>query len=215
MKQHYKDMNLCLWNMETLASEMNATPNSLLEEKEFPLLLSCDKNETLNDVTLMSVEANEHAMKVHFAIDGLTPYMYEYWSDHEELEGKLEVSQLEPEIVMAQTHEEEVEEEIEVTLTRSEKIQQERKEDQSFVLVSPPTLPYIFDDFDREVDDKEHSKTFCTADTFMLDDLEIIDSFVLEVPDKLPFLNRGASVSLPNARGESIILEYSLLEDIT
>ncbi|KAK9115504.1 hypothetical protein Sjap_014451 [Stephania japonica] len=108
---------------------------------------------------------------------------------------------------MPQTYEEEAKKEIEVTLTRPEDLQQESKDDQSFVLVNPPTLPYIFDDFDMEVDVKERSKT--------LDDLIIIDSYVLEVPDKLSFLNKGVSVSLPNVKGESIILGYSLLEGIT
>ncbi|KAK9096750.1 hypothetical protein Sjap_022247 [Stephania japonica] len=139
----------------------------------------------------------------------------EYMSDYEESEGELEVSQSESEIVMAQTYEEEAEKEIEVTLTRPEELKQESKDDQSFVLVNPPTLPYIFDDFDMEMDVKERSKTFCTADTFVLDDLIIIDSYVLEVPDKLPFLNKGVFVSLPNAKGKSIILGYSLLEGIT
>ncbi|KAK9110162.1 hypothetical protein Sjap_018222 [Stephania japonica] len=215
MEQHFKDINSNLQNIETLTSKMNDTLNRLLEEEEFPVLLSCDKKKTLNDVTLMSVEANEHAMKEHFAIDELTPCIYEYRSDHEELEGKLEVSQSKLEIVMAQTYEEEAEKEIEVTLTLSEELQQESKEDQSFVLVNPPTLPYIFDYFDMEVDEKERLKTFCTADTFVLDDSKIIYSFVLEVPDKFPFLNKGVSVSLPNAREESIILGYSLLEGIT
>ncbi|KAK9155276.1 hypothetical protein Sjap_002756 [Stephania japonica] len=139
----------------------------------------------------------------------------EYMSDYEESKGELEVSQSEPEIVMAQTYEEEAEKEIEVTLTRLEDLQQESKDEQSFVLVNPPTLPYIFDDFNMEVDETERLKPFCTADTFVLDDLDITDSYVLEVPDKLPFLNRCIYVSLPNARGESIILGYSLLEGIT
>ncbi|KAK9085727.1 hypothetical protein Sjap_026138 [Stephania japonica] len=116
---------------------------------------------------------------------------------------------------MAQTHEEEAKNEIEVTLTRSEVLQHESKEDQSFVLVNQPTLLYIFDDFDTEAKETERSKTFCTVDAFVLDDSKIIDSYVLEVPDKLPFLNKGMFVSLPNATGESIILGYSLLEGIT
>ncbi|KAK9103047.1 hypothetical protein Sjap_020301 [Stephania japonica] len=103
---------------------------------------------------------------------------------------------------MAQTYEEEAEREIEVTSTRPEKLQQESKDNQSFVLVNPPTLSSIFNDFDMEVEEKERSKTFCTADTFVLDDLESVDSYVLEIPDKLPFLNKGVSVSLSNDRGE-------------
>ncbi|KAK9085726.1 hypothetical protein Sjap_026137 [Stephania japonica] len=213
MEQRFEDINLNFRSIETLTSKMNDTPNRMLEEEEFLVLLSCDEKETLNDVTLKSVETNEHAMNEYFAINGLTPCIYEYWSDHEKSEGELEVFQLELEIVMAQTYEE-AEIEIEVTLTRPEELQQESKGDQSFVLVNPPTLPYIFDDFDMEMDVKERSKTFCTADTFVLDDPEIIDSYVLEVPDKLPFLNKSVFVSLPNARGESIILGYSLLEGI-
>ncbi|KAK9090897.1 hypothetical protein Sjap_024074 [Stephania japonica] len=199
MEQHFKDINSNLRSIETLTSKMNDTPNRMLEQEEFLVLLSCDEKETLNNVTLKSVEVKDE----------------EYQSDHEESEGELKVFQLEPEIVIAQTYEKEAEKVIEVTLTRPEELQQESKDDQSFVLVIPPTLPYIFEDFDIEVDEKERLKTFCTADTFVLDDSEIIDSFVLEVSDKLPFLNKGVSISLPNARGESIILGYSLLEGIT
>ncbi|KAK9116461.1 hypothetical protein Sjap_015408 [Stephania japonica] len=190
MEQHFKDINSNLQSIETLTSKMNDTLNRMLEEEEFPVLLSCDEKKTLKDVTLMSVEANEHGMNEYFAIDGLTPCIYEYWSDHEESEGELEVSQSEPEIIMAQTYKEEAEKEIEVTLTRPEELQQESKDDQSFVLVNPSTLPYIFDDFKMAVDVKERSKTFCTVDAFVLDDLEIIDSYVFEAPDKLPFFEQ-------------------------
>ncbi|KAK9144997.1 hypothetical protein Sjap_004900 [Stephania japonica] len=128
MEQHFKDINSNLQSIETLTSKMNDTLNGMLEEEEeFPVLLSCDEKETLNDVTLMSVEANDHATNEHFAIDGLTPCIYEYWSDHKVSKGELEVSQSELEIVMAQTYEEEAEKEIEVTLTRPEDLQQESK----------------------------------------------------------------------------------------
>ncbi|KAK9103099.1 hypothetical protein Sjap_020353 [Stephania japonica] len=168
-------------------------------EEEIKLILQKRSAKTMSAIPLKSVEVKDE----------------EYWSDHEESEGEFEVSQSEPEIVMAQTYEEEAKKVIEVTLPRPEELQQESKDDQSFALVNPPTLPYIFDDFDMEVDVKKRSKTFCTADTFVLDDPEIIDSYVLEVPDKLPFLNKCVSVSLPNGKGESIILGYSLLEGIT
>ncbi|KAK9123782.1 hypothetical protein Sjap_013384 [Stephania japonica] len=178
MEQHFKDINSNLRSIETLTTKLNDTLNRMLEEEEeFLVLLSCDEKETLNNVTLMSVEVKDE----------------EYWSDYEESEEKLEVFQSEPEIVMAQTYGEESEKEIKVTLTRPEELLHENKEGQSIVLVNPPTLPYILDDFDMEVDEKEHSKTFCTADTFVLDDLKIIDSFVLEVSDKLPLLNKGVS----------------------
>ncbi|KAK9091261.1 hypothetical protein Sjap_024438 [Stephania japonica] len=122
MEQLFKNINPNFRSTETLTSKMNDTPNRMFEEEEFPVLLSCDEKETLNDVTLKSVETNEHARNEYFAIDRLTPYIYEYWSDHEESKGELEVSQLEPKIVMAQTYEEEAEIEIEVTLTRPEEL---------------------------------------------------------------------------------------------
>ncbi|KAK9096698.1 hypothetical protein Sjap_022195 [Stephania japonica] len=40
---------------------------------------------------------------------------------------------------------------------------------------------------------------FCTADTFVLDDSEIIDSYLLEVLDKLPFMNKDVPSLLPSA----------------
>ncbi|KAK9116391.1 hypothetical protein Sjap_015338 [Stephania japonica] len=132
-------------SLEDMFKEYSSANQRMLEEEEFPVLLSCDEKETLNDVTLKSVETNEHAMNEYFAIDGLTPCIYEYWSDHEELEGELEVSQSEPETVMAQTYEKEVEKEIEVTLTRQEKLQQESKDDQSFVLIDDHDMPLNLD----------------------------------------------------------------------
>ncbi|KAK9102897.1 hypothetical protein Sjap_020151 [Stephania japonica] len=101
MEQHFKDINSKVQSIETPTNKMNDTLNRMLEEEEFPVLLSCDEKETLKDVTLMSVEANEHAMNEYFAIDGVTPCIYEYWSDHKESEGELEVSQSKSEIIMA------------------------------------------------------------------------------------------------------------------
>ncbi|KAK9110132.1 hypothetical protein Sjap_018192 [Stephania japonica] len=112
MEQLFKDINSNFQSTETLTSNMNDTPNRMLEEEEFLVLLSCDEKETLNDVILKSVETNEHAMNEYFTIDGLTSCIYEYWSDHEESEGELEVSQSEPEIIMAQTYKEEAEKEM-------------------------------------------------------------------------------------------------------
>ncbi|KAK9125490.1 hypothetical protein Scep_014336 [Stephania cephalantha] len=48
--------------------------------------LSCHQEETLNALTLMNVEENKHVMEEHFAIDGLTACVYEYWSENEEFE---------------------------------------------------------------------------------------------------------------------------------
>ncbi|KAK9123519.1 hypothetical protein Sjap_013121 [Stephania japonica] len=112
--------NACSYNSDPLTPRQDEQSLEDMFKEYSSVTQSCDKKETLNDVTLTSVEANELAMNEYFGIDGLTPCMCEYWSDHEELEGKHEVSQSEPEIVMAQTHEEEAKKEIEVTLTRPE-----------------------------------------------------------------------------------------------
>ncbi|KAK9109823.1 hypothetical protein Sjap_017883 [Stephania japonica] len=150
-------------------------------EDEIKLIIQKRSAKTMSAIPLKSVEVKDE----------------EYMSNYEESEGELEVSQSEPEIIMTQTYEEEAEKEIEVTLTRPKELQQESKDNQSFVLVNPPTLPYIFDDFEMEVDVKERSKPLCTTDTFVLDDLDITDSYVLKVPDKLPFLNKGVSFHCP------------------
>ncbi|KAK9132487.1 hypothetical protein Scep_012015 [Stephania cephalantha] len=117
-------MNSSFRNMETLLSEMNATLKNLVEEEEFHMLLSYDQEKTLNDVTLISVEDNEHAMEEHLAIDGLAPCVYEYWSEKEELEENevsieenFKVSTKKANTSISQVQEE-VEKEIEVTFER-------------------------------------------------------------------------------------------------
>ncbi|KAK9132998.1 hypothetical protein Scep_012526 [Stephania cephalantha] len=88
---------------------------------------------------------------------------------------------------------------IEVISERLKEPQIESEEDQPLVLVKPPTLSCIFVKPYKGMEVKEHSKIFYTADTFMLDDLDATDSFVLEVPNELPILKEGVHVALPKA----------------
>ncbi|KAK9087378.1 hypothetical protein Syun_029772 [Stephania yunnanensis] len=99
-----------------------------------------------------------------------------------------EVFQIEPEIVIA-LNEGEYEMKIDVNSAKPEKPQIESTEDQLLI--------------------------FYTADTFVLDDPDMIDSFVLEVPDELLNLKEGVHASLPNYVNASFVVDISKGEDIT
>ncbi|KAK9096114.1 hypothetical protein Sjap_021611 [Stephania japonica] len=210
MEQHYQermeelqDMSLSFQNMETIMGQMNATLERLIEQEEFSVLPTCDEEETLNNVSLMSVEVDEDAIEEYYAINGLTSCVYEYWSEKEKLKEELEVSPAKSEIIMVQIHEEEAKKEIDVILERPEDSQQVSKEDQSFVLVSPPTLPHIFVDFNMEVEDKERLKTFYNPQYISVSE-GMMESFVLEVPDKLQILNKGVSILTAQKQKERV-----------
>ncbi|KAK9151283.1 hypothetical protein Syun_009592 [Stephania yunnanensis] len=95
-----------------------------------------------------------------------------------------EVFQIEPEIVIA-LNEGEDEMNIDVNSDKLEKPQIESEEDQLMVLAQPPTLPCTFGTPYKGVEVRERLQIFYIADTFVLDDPDTIDSFVLEVPDEL------------------------------
>ncbi|KAK9121483.1 hypothetical protein Syun_019100 [Stephania yunnanensis] len=61
----------------------------------------------------------------------------------------------------------------------------------------------------------EHLQIFYTADTFVLDDPDTIDSFVLEVPDELLNLKEGMHASLPNYVDASFVVDISKGDGIT
>ncbi|KAK9134815.1 hypothetical protein Syun_014145 [Stephania yunnanensis] len=110
-----------------------------------------------------------------------------------ETSDECEVFQIEPEIVIA-LNEGEDEMNIDVNSDKPEKPQIESEEDQLLVLVQPPTLPCPFGKPYKGVEVREHLQIFYTADTFVLDDPDTIDSFVLEVPDELLNLKEGMHV---------------------
>ncbi|KAK9121561.1 hypothetical protein Syun_019178 [Stephania yunnanensis] len=91
----------------------------------------------------------------------------------------------------------------------------ESEEDQLLVLVQPPTLPCTFGKPYKGVDVREHLQIFYTADTFVLDDPDVIDSFVLEVPDELLNLKEGMHVLLSNYVDAPFVVDISKGEGIT
>ncbi|KAK9163108.1 hypothetical protein Syun_004010 [Stephania yunnanensis] len=125
-----------------------------------------------------------------------------------------EVFQIEPEIVIA-LNEGENEMKIYVISDNPEKLQIESEEDQPLVLVQPPTLACTFGTPYKGVEVKEHSQIFYIADTFVLDDPDAIDSFVLEVLNKLLNLKDGLHASLPKYVDAPFVVDISKGEGIT
>ncbi|KAK9107596.1 hypothetical protein Syun_023607 [Stephania yunnanensis] len=125
-----------------------------------------------------------------------------------------EVFQIEPEIVIA-LNEGEDEMKIDVNSDKLEIPQIESEEDQLLVLVQPPTLPCTFGTPYKGVEVRERLQIFYTTDTFVLDEPDMIDSFVLEVPNELLNLKEGVHASLPNYVDAPFIVDISKGEGIT
>ncbi|KAK9138850.1 hypothetical protein Sjap_009444 [Stephania japonica] len=151
-------------------------------EEEIKSILQKISAETMSAIPLESVEVKE-----------VTP-LEDYWSEEEET---LVISLHEPYIEIAHNTCDEVEKDIEVVSERPEEPQKESKEDQSLVLVKPPTLPRIFVRPYKGVEVKESSQIFYTADTFVLDDQDEKESFALEVLNELLILKEGVQAALP------------------
>ncbi|KAK9119459.1 hypothetical protein Scep_017552 [Stephania cephalantha] len=126
-----------------------------------------------------------------------------------EPEETLDIYSHEPDITIAQYDDDEAEKEIEVISERSEEPQIESKEDQPLVLVKPPSLPCIFVKPYTGVEVKERSQIFYTSDTFVLDDHDMTDSFVLEVPNELQILKEGVHAALPKYVDAPFIVDIS------
>ncbi|KAK9091777.1 hypothetical protein Sjap_024954 [Stephania japonica] len=169
-------------------------------EEEIKSILQKISAETMSAIPLESVEVNE-----------ATP-IEDYWSEPEEI---IEVSLHERDISIAQHEANEAEKEIYVILERSEEPQKESKEDQPLVLVKPPTLPCIFVRPYKGVVVKERSQIFYTADTFVSDDHDLTDSYVLEVPDELLILKEGVQATLPKYVDAPFVVDISKGEGIT
>ncbi|KAK9163186.1 hypothetical protein Syun_004088 [Stephania yunnanensis] len=125
-----------------------------------------------------------------------------------------EVFQIEPKIVIA-LNEGEDEMKIDVNSDKTEMQQIESEEDQPLVLVQPPTLPCTFSTPYKGVEVREGLQIFYTADTFVSDEPDTINSFVLEVPNKLLNLKEGVHASLPNYVDVPFVVDISKGEGIT
>ncbi|KAK9118998.1 hypothetical protein Scep_017091 [Stephania cephalantha] len=107
----------------------------------------------------------------------------------ETTEGR-EVFRIEPEIIIALDEENGMK--IDVISDKPEKPQIESEEDQPLVLVQPPTFPCTIGTPYKGVIVRELSLIFYTADTFVLDDPNETDCFMLEVSNELLNLKEGA-----------------------
>ncbi|KAK9156061.1 hypothetical protein Sjap_003541 [Stephania japonica] len=170
------------------------------DEEEIMSILQKISTETMSAIPLESVEVNE-----------VTP-VEDYLREPEET---IEVSLYELDISIAQNETDEAEKEIDVILERPEEPQKEIKEDQHLVLVKPPTLPCIFFRPYKGVFVKERSQIFYTIDTFVLDDHDLADSYVLEVPDELLILKEGVQAALPKYVDAPFVVDISKGEVIT
>ncbi|KAK9100154.1 hypothetical protein Scep_023584 [Stephania cephalantha] len=187
-KQH---MNPTLRNSEI---QVTAILEYLMDGKELSPHLVYDSEETVNAATLKSVEFDEFSI------------VEEYLSEPEET---LEVSSHETDITIAHSTYDEVEKEIEVISEILEEQQKQCKEGQPLVLVKPPTFPCIFVRPYKGVEVKERLQIFCTTDTFVWDDHDVTDSFVLEVPNDLSILKEGVHTTFPKAIDAPFVIDIS------
>ncbi|KAK9160230.1 hypothetical protein Syun_006571 [Stephania yunnanensis] len=97
----------------------------------------------------------------------------------------------------------------------SEEREIKSEEDQPLVSVQPPTLPCTFSTPYKGVEVTERSQIFYFADTFVLDDPDAINSFMLEVPNELLNLKEGVHASLPRYVVASFVVDISKGEGIT
>ncbi|KAK9114558.1 hypothetical protein Syun_021355 [Stephania yunnanensis] len=197
LQEDMQHMKSKLQNSET---QVTAILEQLMDEEELPSQPVFDSDETVNADTSKSVEFDELSI-----VD-------KHLSEPEET---LYVSSHEPDITIAQYDDDEAEKEIEVISERSEEPQKVNEEDQPLVLVKPPTLPCIFDKPYTGVEVKERSQIFYTANTFMLEDHDVTDSFVLEVSNELPILKEGVHVALPKYVDAPFVVDISKGDGIT
>ncbi|KAK9103380.1 hypothetical protein Sjap_020634 [Stephania japonica] len=118
-------------------------------------------------------------------VNEVTP-VEDYWSEPEET---IEVSLYEPDIIIAQNEAYQAKKEIDVIFERPEEPLKESKDDQPLI--------------------------FYTADTFVSDDHDLTDSYVLEVSDELLILKEGMSAELSKAIDAPFVVNISKGEGIT
>ncbi|KAK9112365.1 hypothetical protein Scep_019884 [Stephania cephalantha] len=183
--------------LETQPIHLNATLQNMIDDEEF-----CGTQPIFCHVSVDTLK--------HFEVNEVT-LVDDYWSG---IEKGSQIFQIEPEIVIA-LDEEENEIKIDVISDKPEKPQIESEEDQPLVLVHPPTLPCTFGTPYKGVEVKEHSQIFYTTDTFVLDNLDATDSFVLEVPNEFLILKEGVHHSLPKYIDAPFVIDISKGEGIT
>ncbi|KAK9121476.1 hypothetical protein Syun_019093 [Stephania yunnanensis] len=149
--------------------------------------------------------------KLDFSCPGSKDLMEDYLIDTSE---ECEVFQIKPEIVIA-LNEGEDEMKIDVNSDKSEMPQIESEENQPLVLVRPPTLPCTFGTPYKGVEVREHLQIFYTTNTFVSDEPNTIDSFMLEVLNELLNLKEGVHALLPKYVDAPFVVDISKGEGIT
>ncbi|KAK9081019.1 hypothetical protein Syun_030699 [Stephania yunnanensis] len=134
--------------MGTLINQISVSLDNLINEVESPILVPY---ESMSTITLRGVKEDE------------------YWFKSED---NLEISLSEPDIMTVEVHEEEAKKKIEVTLERLEELEEERKEDETLILVKTLVLPRILIELETGVEEKEHFEILYADNTFMLDGLQ-------------------------------------------
>ncbi|KAK9081722.1 hypothetical protein Syun_030768 [Stephania yunnanensis] len=164
---HYNNVNgVGSKDLVTDLDRYSATLHRTIDEAEL-----CSTQPTFNPDEDVSVHTLTN-LEVHEDIH-MEDYLIETSDEYE-------VFQIELEIVIA-LNEGEDEMSIDVHSDKPEKPQIESEEDQLLVLVQPPTLLCTFGTPYKGVEVRERLKIFYTAETFVLDKPDTINSFVLEV----------------------------------
>ncbi|KAK9121473.1 hypothetical protein Syun_019090 [Stephania yunnanensis] len=159
-------------------------------------------------------QTRNEIQNIDFSLPALTDVQTSFTFTPEEDVSDDTLTNLEPEIVIA-LNEGEDEMKNDVNSDKPEMQQIESKEYQPLVLVRPPTLPYTYGTPYKGVEVRERLQIFYTADTFVLDESDTIDSFVLEVPNELLNLKEGMHASLPNYVDAPFVVDISKGEGIT
>ncbi|KAK9135254.1 hypothetical protein Syun_014584 [Stephania yunnanensis] len=187
-------------DLVTDLDQYSATLRRTIDEAEL-----CSTQPTFNPDEDVSVHTLTN-LEVHEDIQ-MEDYLIETFDE-------CEVFQIEPEIVIA-LNEGEDEMNIDVNSDKPEKPQIESEGDQLPVFVQPPTLSCTFGKPYKGVEVRERLQIFYTADTFVLDEPDTIDSLVLEVLDELLNLKESMHASLPKHVDAPFIVDISKGEGIT
>ncbi|KAK9113905.1 hypothetical protein Syun_020702 [Stephania yunnanensis] len=195
-----------------MVGQPDGAPNLQATTVGKPSLVATTKPQLVNAVDGCLVNATNHQQVEDVSVDTLKNLEVNKVTQMEdylrETSKECEVFQIEPEIVIT-LNEGKNEMKTDVISIKPEKQQIESEEDQPLVLVQPPTLPCIFGTPYKGVEVKESSHIFYTADTFVLDDPDVIDSFVLEVPNELLNLKEGVHASMPKYVDVPFVVDVS------
>ncbi|KAK9166932.1 hypothetical protein Scep_002123 [Stephania cephalantha] len=154
---------------------MNASLDNLINDEDFLEPIHCNQEEEASSITLRSVKEYEYFIK---------------------LVDELEFLPSEPNVIIAEVHEEEYKMKTEVTLEKPYEPYEENKEDQHMVLMNLPHVFFIFAEFETRMEQKGHLEILCDFDSYMLDCQDYMETYLLEVQDEFKTLKEDMPISL-------------------